>query len=171
MSKEQRYQKKIKEVVEILKGCKPEKIIVFGSAIKGKIHKDSDIDICLIKKGDPLEIKRSLWNLFRKANYDWEIETDIHVYPPSVYYDWFRRKDPFIEEIEKGKVAYERCKEFDQKFSDLDFAVDILTGYYTDTRYPDIWDYSRFNDPKSAKEALKLAEKVVNFVSLRLKKK
>lgn len=62
-----------------------------------------------------------------------------------------------------------RCKEFDKDFSQLKDAVNTLTNYYTDTRYPDIWDYSRFQDKKLAEEALKFAEQVLNFISERIK--
>lgn len=60
-----------------------------------------------------------------------------------------------------------KCKEFDQDFSQLKDAVNTLTNYYTDTRYPDIWDYSRFESKKLAEEAIKLAEQVLNFISER----
>lgn len=62
-----------------------------------------------------------------------------------------------------------RCKKFDQDFLQLKDAVNTLTNYYTDTRYPDIWDYSRFQDQKLAEEALKFAEQVLNFISERIK--
>jgi predicted nucleotidyltransferase len=103
-----KYQKEIQRIVEALKFYKPEKIILFGSAASGKFHSGSDIDICLIKKGDRIKIKRGVWNLLRQAGYSWEIEPDIHVYDPAVYTDWLKRGDPFIKEIEKGKVFYER---------------------------------------------------------------
>lgn len=102
------YDREVKEIVSALKLYNPQKIILFGSLASGKFHKDSDIDICLIKKGDRLRIKREIWDLLRKANYDWELEPDVHVYDPAIYADWLRRGDPFIEEIEKGKVCYER---------------------------------------------------------------
>ena len=60
-------------------------------------------------------------------------------------------------------------KKHDSSFSVLHQAVDILNQYYTDTRYPDIWDYSRFEDKDLAKEALKLAKKTVEFVKKKLK--
>lgn len=66
-------------------------------------------------------------------------------------------------------VLNAKCKEFDKDFSQLKDAVNTLTNYYTDTRYPDIWDYSRFQDKKLAEEALKFAEQVLNFISERIK--
>ena len=40
----------------------------------------------------------------------------------------------------------------------------MLNDYYTDTRYPDIWDYDRFDNKKLAFQALKLAEEILEFV-------
>jgi HEPN domain-containing protein len=62
----------------------------------------------------------------------------------------------------------EKCKKYSRDFSSLDSAVDILNAYYTDTRYPDIWDYNRFNDRELAKEALEQAKKVLDLISQKL---
>ena len=40
----------------------------------------------------------------------------------------------------------------------------------TDTRYPEIWDYSRFQDKSLAEEALRDAEKILKFVATKLEK-
>lgn len=58
----------------------------------------------------------------------------------------------------------EKSKRFDADFSEFDEAVDTLNNYYTDTRYPDIWDYSRFEDKNLAEEALGFAEQIVRFI-------
>lgn len=39
-----------------------------------------------------------------------------------------------------------KCKKQDCLFEKLLPACKVLNNYYTDTRYPDIWDYSRFED-------------------------
>ena len=102
------YEKKINQLVKILKKLKPEKIILFGSVAQGKIHPDSDIDLCVIKKTkDRLLVKRRISELMWRYNIGFEPEPDFHVYPPEVYYDWLARGDPFIEEIEKGRTVYE----------------------------------------------------------------
>lgn len=101
------YQLKAQQVAEIFKQSHPVKIVLFGSGARGKTTMGSDLDICLIKDGNPLEIKKNLWALLRKAGYDWEIEPDIHVFSPSQYADYLERGDPFVEEIAKGKVLYE----------------------------------------------------------------
>ena len=62
----------------------------------------------------------------------------------------------------------EKCKKFDSTFFELEEAVDTLNNYYTDTRYPDIWDYTRFHNEALAKEALILTEKIVQFVNKKI---
>lgn len=104
MSEETRYQQKAQQIAAILKKTHPQKIVFFGSAASGKTSDESDLDICLVKDGNLLEIKKSLWQLLRNAGYDWEIEPDIHVFSPSQFSDYLRRGDPFVEEIVKGKV-------------------------------------------------------------------
>jgi len=106
---EKAYGKEIKKIVSVLKKLNPQKTILFGSVAQGKIHRDSDIDICVIKETkDKWRIKDKIWDLFWDADFDWEIEPDVKIYSPSVYNDWLLRNDPFIEEIEKGKVLYEK---------------------------------------------------------------
>ena len=103
------YDKEIQTIVAALRAYKPEKIILFGSVASGKIKANSDIDLCIIKKGkDRLKMKEEIWDLLWKTGYGWEIEPDIHVYPPEIYQDWLAREDPFIAEIEKGRVIYEK---------------------------------------------------------------
>lgn len=88
---------------------RPRKIIVFGSAARGDLQEGSDIDICIIKEtSDRLKTKRQLRRLLWKHNVGFEPKIDLHVYPQKVYEEWHARNDPFIEEIEKGQVLYER---------------------------------------------------------------
>lgn len=103
------YKKKVDRLVGVIKKLDPEKIILYGSVARDRIHPDSDIDLCVIKKtNDRFGVKRKISDLIWEHNIGFDPEIDIHVYPPSVYYDWLKRNDPFIEEIEKGKVLYEK---------------------------------------------------------------
>jgi len=103
------YQHRVGQLVELIKKTDPEKIILFGSSASGKINLDSDIDLCVIKKTkNPWRVKDKISDLLWQADYDWRIEPDIKVYPLSLYDDWLSRNDPFIKEIEKGKVLYEK---------------------------------------------------------------
>lgn len=60
------------------------------------------------------------------------------------------------------------CSKYEPDFNKLSSKGKILNKYYTDTRYPDIWDYSRFDNQKLAKEALKKAEEILKFVGGKL---
>ena len=61
-----------------------------------------------------------------------------------------------------------RCKKFNPGFEKFLNTVKTLNVYYVDTRYPDIWDISRFEDEKLAKEALILTKELFNFVASQL---
>lgn len=104
------YQKEAKKLVEILKHYNPEKIILFGSAASGKIGPESDIDVCLIKKfrNSILDEKRKLLGLLWKYNYSYSFDPDLHLYNPDKFNQELKRKHPFLEEIIKGKVVYEK---------------------------------------------------------------
>ena len=104
-----KYQKKIKQIVDEFKKIKPKKVILFGSVVSGEMDKNSDIDICVIKKNsDRLKLKRHLREIIWKTKIGFQPEIELHVYSPDVYLNWLKRKDPFISEIEKGEVVYER---------------------------------------------------------------
>lgn len=62
----------------------------------------------------------------------------------------------------------EKALVFHKDFLSLERSCRVLNSYYTDTRYPDVWDYSRFDDKKLAKEAIDLAGKVIGFVREKL---
>lgn len=104
------YQKEVENLIGIFKHYQPEKIILFGSADSGKIHPESDIDICLIKnfKGSVLDEKRKLLDLLWKNNYDYLVDPDIHLFKPAYYQKEIKKGHPFLKEINKGKLIYER---------------------------------------------------------------
>lgn len=56
------------------------------------------------------------------------------------------------------------CQKKDKNFEELTEACDILADYYLDTRYPDMLDFSSFDDSEHAQNAIELASKVVEFV-------
>lgn len=58
-----------------------------------------------------------------------------------------------------------KCQSFNPQFEKFLKTAEILNNYYIDTRYPDIWDISRFEDKKLAEEALKLSKEMVKFIS------
>lgn len=108
MSRLQLYQQKTLQLKKILGKISPEKIILFGSTVAGKIKSDSDLDLCVIKQGNPLEIKKNIWDILTDEGYNWEIEPDVHIYSPTLFSDYLKRNDPFVAEIVKGEILYER---------------------------------------------------------------
>lgn len=100
------YQKKLKEIVRALvKGYKPEKIILFGSMLKSK--NPNDIDLFIIKD-TPLARLGDRANEAREYLPDQTIPVDFIVYPPQQVKHEVSRGNVFIAEIlEKGKLLYE----------------------------------------------------------------
>lgn len=77
----------IKNIVEqIIKKYDPADIYLFGSHAKGVIHRDSDVDLCLIID---VENKR---DFLRKLHMeiDYNIDLDVVVYTPE---QWSKHKD------------------------------------------------------------------------------
>lgn len=88
---------------QIIEKFNPNKIILFGSVAKGLIHKNSDIDICVVMD---YESKMDVLNkLYMEV--DSEIPIDFVLYKSD---EWERYKDDtttFASLIEKsGRVIY-----------------------------------------------------------------
>jgi HEPN domain-containing protein len=79
----------------------------------------------------------------------------------------FSQKEKLIKTHNLIKLL-KKCSQHQSSFGKLLKVCKILNNYYTDTRYPDIWDYDRFNDKKLASEALKLAEEVLKSVKSKI---
>ena len=95
-------------VEKIVREIQPEKIILYGSYARGDFHKDSDLDLFIIK--DDEESSRMLR---RKGDglFDGRLfSLDIRVRKPSEV-DWnFRAKNPFylFHIFKDGKVLYDK---------------------------------------------------------------
>lgn len=84
---EDRMRKEIEKVIERLKNIegfeKVKFIILYGSAAKGKMTKNSDIDLCVYYEGDPDEMSnfrlRALAELFHD-DYDLQIFQQLPLY-------------------------------------------------------------------------------------------
>ena len=99
-------EKEIQNIVnQLIKKYKPQKIILFGSAAKGKFSPDSDLDFLIIKKKTPhygIERMREVRQLI-----DADLPCDFLVAKPSEIKERLFLGDPFIKEIiHKGKVLY-----------------------------------------------------------------
>ena len=98
--------KRIAEVVA--KKYKPEKIILYGSVARGEIRKDSDIDLCIIKK-TRLPFRKRLWKVYkliRDVDYSYGIEPVV--FTPKEFQERQDNNNFFIRNILKdGKILYE----------------------------------------------------------------
>ncbi|MBU2579116.1 nucleotidyltransferase domain-containing protein [Patescibacteria group bacterium] len=95
--------KEVLNYIKILKEDKLpiEKVIIFGSQVKGTAHKWSDVDVCIISP----KFKNSFNAMHYLLIKSYEIETIIEPHPfhPKDFID----EDPLVWEIKKtGKLIY-----------------------------------------------------------------
>ncbi len=103
------YQEEIKRITDVIRDkYKPEKIILFGSAARGEVRKDSDIDLLIIKDSDKkrhqrcAEVHTLLDNTPRRYPFEPIVMT------PAEFARGQAEERYFIREILKdGKVLYE----------------------------------------------------------------
>lgn len=95
----------IKKVAEkIAKEYDPEKIILFGSYAWGKPHKDSDIDLFIVKETDN---NRELTRKINRLIFPRLFSMDIIIYTPEQVEKRQKMQDFFIRDIlTKGKILY-----------------------------------------------------------------
>lgn len=89
---------------QLIQKYKPEKIILFGSAVKGPMTHDSDLDFFIVKddKKDHYHRIVEVYGLVDK-----DIAADFIVYTPQELSERLRLGDPFIESIvSEGRVLY-----------------------------------------------------------------
>jgi len=99
--------KEIQQIVErIVKFYSPEAIILFGSAVKGEIHPNSDIDLMVIKKTS----KKPIWRRVEARKIaKAEVPIDIIVLTPEEFIKLKQSRSPFLMEIiDSGKILYEK---------------------------------------------------------------
>jgi predicted nucleotidyltransferase len=96
-----------KAIESIIKSVNPDKIILFGSRARGDFKKESDYDICIIKKG--VEHRRKLAQQIYRFLYGVGVPVDIIVETPERFEEL--KDNPFMiyQEISKyGRVVYEK---------------------------------------------------------------
>ena len=100
------FEKEIESITaQIIERYKPEKIILFGSAGRGKFSLDSDVDLLIIKKDTPLYGADRIRELSRII--DRNIPVDFLVYRPEEFEKRLKMGDPFLKAILKeGRVLY-----------------------------------------------------------------
>jgi len=93
-------------IASVVRIADPDKIILFGSRAKGKAKKDSDYDICVLKKN--IKKRRKLaQKIYLKLNL--MASVDVVVNTPSRYKEI--KNNPFLiyHDIKKyGKIVYEK---------------------------------------------------------------
>lgn len=88
---------------ELIVKYHPQKIILFGSLLKNRIKKNSDIDLVIIKDTDKAFIDRAIEvALLTHPNF----AIDFLVYTPEEYEQMSLENNYFFNEINKGKVIY-----------------------------------------------------------------
>ena len=100
------FEKEIGSITaQIIEKYKPEKIILFGSAVNGQLGLDSDVDFLVIKKDTPLYGADRIRELSRII--DRNIPVDFLVYRPEEFQKRLEMGDPFLKAVLKeGKVLY-----------------------------------------------------------------
>jgi predicted nucleotidyltransferase len=99
----------LREIVRrIVEAVDPEKIILFGSAARGEMGPDSDLDLLVVKSGEyhPLDASQKVYRMLP----DLDISTDVIVATPQTlerYRDSFCLV--FYPALREGKVIYERA--------------------------------------------------------------
>ncbi|MBU0630950.1 MAG: nucleotidyltransferase domain-containing protein [Candidatus Margulisbacteria bacterium] len=103
---QQELQKEIDSISrQIVEKYKPQKVILFGSAVWGNFTPDSDLDFLIIKKDTPYLGRDRMRELYRLI--DKNIAADFLVYRPEEYEEGLKLGDPFLNNIlRKGKVLY-----------------------------------------------------------------
>ncbi|MFQ5676801.1 MAG: nucleotidyltransferase domain-containing protein [bacterium] len=95
-------------VEKIVREIRPEKIVLYGSYARGDYHKDSDLDLFIIKDGE--ESSRTLTRKVDGLLTARRFPLDVRVRNSSEV-EWnFRAKNPFYiyHIFGQGKVLYEK---------------------------------------------------------------
>ncbi|HEX6384554.1 MAG TPA: nucleotidyltransferase domain-containing protein [Anaerolineae bacterium] len=100
----------LQEVVAILHThYEPDEVILFGSYAYGRPHRDSDLDLFIVKDSPARPVDRQIFvrRLLRKINY--QLPLTIIVMTPDETKQRMAIGDQFINEVlTKGKVLYAR---------------------------------------------------------------
>lgn len=94
-------------VKAIAEEYKPEKIILFGSAARGEMGPDSDVDLFIIKNDLRPRHQRSVTvrRILRHVNY--RVPLDIVVYTPDELQERMTLGDWFVKDVvNDGRILY-----------------------------------------------------------------
>lgn len=92
-------------VAVLVKGYRPDKIILFGSFASGLVHEGSDLDLVIIRQTSkrPIDRQVEVYGLVKP-----EVGLDLFIYTPQEFRDLESMGFSLVREIvAKGKVLYE----------------------------------------------------------------
>ena len=109
MTLKQKYEKEIKKITnKIVKEYQPEKIYLFGSLAWGKPHKDSDIDLFIVKNTRKKHLNRERNIRHMLFGYDFP-PMDLLVYTSKEFKERVDVNHSFVTKIvNKGELLYEK---------------------------------------------------------------
>jgi predicted nucleotidyltransferase len=101
------FEREVRSIVrQLLRLYKPQKVVLFGSLVRGEIRAGTDIDLFIVKSGVPelgVDRIRELNGLVR-----YRLATDFVVYTPEEVEQRLALGDPFVRSIlAEGKVLYD----------------------------------------------------------------
>ena len=107
MTRRQILKNEVKRITNVLiKKYRPQKIILFGSLVRPKVHQWSDIDLVVVKK-----TKKRIYDRIGEvvSLCDPEVAVDFIVYTPEEF-EKMGKEEPFVynEVVENGKILYEK---------------------------------------------------------------
>jgi predicted nucleotidyltransferase len=90
---------------QIIEKYRPEKIILFGSAAKGELKPDSDVDFLIVKKETPHYGADRIRELSRLI--EGNVPIDFLIYRPEEFDKRLEMGDPFLRMVlREGRVLY-----------------------------------------------------------------
>ncbi len=100
------FDKEVERITaQIIEKYNPEKIILFGSAVRGEFSLDSDVDFLIIKKDTPLYGADRIRELSRLIERN--VPVDFLIYRPEELDNRLKMGDPFLKSIVKeGKILF-----------------------------------------------------------------
>jgi predicted nucleotidyltransferase len=101
------FEREVRSIVrQLLRLYKPQKVVLFGSLVRGEIRAGTDIDLFIVKSDVPelgVDRIRELDGLVR-----YRLATDFVVYTPEEVEQRLALGDPFVRSIlAEGKVLYD----------------------------------------------------------------
>jgi predicted nucleotidyltransferase len=98
----------VRDIVRrIVDTVQPEKVILFGSQVRGDARPNSDFDVLVIKQSDEPRYRRSISLYVALA--DLPVEVEVLVYTPEEVDEWSQVPQAFVTTaVREGKTIYER---------------------------------------------------------------